>query len=117
MDLDKMMGALGPMQSKLAEAEAKRADERFEGSAGGGAVRVRLTGALAVTDVTVAPAAAATVGDDPTMLEDLVQAACNDALKRYQERYGATAQEQLTKLMGESDLGGLLGPLFGGGAG
>lgn len=114
MDLEKMMGALGPMQQKMGEAEAKRAEEQFEGSAGGGAVRVRLTGNLQCTKVTVAPAAAAAVADDPSMLEDLIQAAIGDAIRQYQARYGATAQEQLQKLMADSDLGGLLGPLMGG---
>ncbi|MDA3962907.1 MAG: YbaB/EbfC family nucleoid-associated protein [Planctomycetota bacterium] len=113
MDLDSLMGAFGPMQQKMQEAEAKRADELIEGTAGGGAVRVRIRGNLAMDGVTIAPAAAAAVGDDPSMLEDLIQAAFSDALRQYHSRYGSTAQEQLQKLMGDSDLGGL-GSLLGG---
>ena len=115
MDLNALMQLFGPMQEQLAKAEERRAEDRIEGSAGGGAVRIRLRGDLQVDRVQIAPAAAGAVGDDPTMLEDLVQAALADALGQYTRRYGASAQEQLQKLAGDSDLGGMLGPLMGGG--
>lgn len=112
MDLDALMGAFGPMQDKLKAAEARRAEDRIEGSAGGGAVRIRLRGNLTMDGVSIAPAAASAVGDDPSMLEDLIQAACDDALRQYRSRYGATAQEQFQKLMGDTDLGSMFGGLF-----
>jgi DNA-binding YbaB/EbfC family protein len=114
MDLNSLMQVFGPMQEKLKSAETERASQRVEGSAGGGAVRVSLRGDLELERVTVAPAAAAAVGDDPSMLEDLIQAAMNDALRQYKQRYGATAEEQMQKLLGGSDMGGMLGSLLGG---
>ena len=47
------------------------------------------------------------------MLEDLIAAAVGDGLRQYQQRYGATAEEQLQKSLSGSDLGGLMGMLGG----
>src|SRR5689334_14623980 len=114
MDLDKMMRGLGPMQEAMRKADAERGAAVFEGKAGGGAVTVRLKGALTVERLTIAPAAAAAAGGDVGMLEDLVAAAVNDVLRQYRARYGGSAQEQMQKLMAGQDLTGLIGGLFGG---
>ncbi len=98
---------LGPIQESLKKSSAERAAAAFEGSAGGGAVKVRLKGDLTIVGVTVAPAAAG----DVAMVEDLVLAATNDALRQLKNRYGATPEEQLTKALGGA--GGMLGPLLG----
>jgi DNA-binding YbaB/EbfC family protein len=111
MDLQDMMRALGPLQERMKKAEAEKAAVLITGSAGGGAVRVVITGALAVKQVTIAPAAAAAVQDDPTMLEDLVAAAFNDALRQHLARFGANAEEQMKKSLGGA--GAELGPLMG----
>ena len=116
MDLSALMQMFGPMQQQMQQAAAKRADEQVEGTAGGGAVSVVLTGDLQVPKVTIAPAAAAAIDGDASMLEDLIAAAFGDALRRWKERYGATPDEQLSKLMAGSDmsaLGSLLGGLGG----
>ncbi len=115
MDLSSLLAALGPLQQSMQQAEAERAAAVFEGTAGGGAVTVRLTGGLTISSVRIAPAAA--TGGDVGMLEDVVAAAVNDALRQYRARFGTTAQEQMQKLMAGKDLGGLgamLGPLLGG---
>lgn len=109
MDLDAIMRMAGPLQQSLAKADADRPATIFEGKAGGGAVRVRVNGALAVDKVVIAPAAA---GGDVGMLEDLVAAALGDALRQYRAKYGASSQEAMQKLMGGADLGGLMG-MFG----
>ena len=114
MDISSLMGQFGQIQDTLKTKLAERASERIEGSAGGGAVRVTLRGDLSVDQVQIAPAAAAAVGDDPGMLEDLIAAAMNDALRAYGNRYGKTPDEQLQKALAGSDLGALLGPLLGG---
>ena len=111
MDLNALMGAMGPLQEKMKQADAERQAAILEGKAGGGAVTISLKGDLSVQKVTIAPAAAGAIGDDPGMLEDLIQAAVNDALKQYTSRFGGSPEEQLQKGMG--DLGGLLGGLMG----
>ena len=114
MDLNALMGALGPIQEKVTQANAERSAKQFVGNAGGGAIKVSMSGDLQVSNVEVASAAAAAVGDDPTMLEDLLQVAINDCLNQYKAEYGATPDEQLQKMFAGSGLGSMLGPLMGG---
>jgi len=80
-----MRGGLGNLmkQAQAMQENLKRAQERIaalelEGSAGGGAVKVVMTGAHQVKRVTIDPA----VMDDREMLEDLVTAAMNDAVNK-----------------------------------
>ena len=113
MDFSSLLSALGPLQQSLQQADAERAAAFFDGTAGGGAVTVRLSGGLTIDRVRIAPAAAAAAGGDVGMLEDLVSGAVNDAMRQYRARFGASAQEQVQKLLAGKDLGGLLGPLLG----
>ena len=116
IDLDALSRSLGPLREVANKSAAERQTALLTGSAGGGAVRVIMNGGLDVTKVTIAPAAAASCAGDPTMLEDLVLAAVNDALRHYRTRFGATPEEQLQKAFagggGDSGLAGLLGPLM-----
>ena len=68
--------------ARLLEAELK--DERVEASVGGGAVKVVMTGELTVESVTIDPGAVDT--DDIGMLEDMVAAAVNEAVRQAQDR-------------------------------
>ena len=70
-----------------------------EGSAGGGVVKVVVTGKQTVESVEIAPEAL----EDVEMLQDLVTAAVNDALSRSQE----LAQEKLGVITGGMGLPGL----------
>lgn len=108
LDPSALFQMLGPIQESLKKANAERASAVFDGTAGGGAVKVRLKGDLTIASVTIAPAAAG----DVAMVEDLVAAATNDALRQLKNRFGATPEEQLTKALGGA--GGMLGPLLGG---
>jgi DNA-binding YbaB/EbfC family protein len=113
MDLESLMKTLGPMQEAMQKAEGERKSAAFTGSAGGGAVTVTLRGDLTINKVTIAPAAAAAASTDASMLEDLVAAALNDATRQYRQRFGTTAEEQIQKLLGNSGMGSLMGPLMG----
>ena len=114
MDLDTLSRSLGPLQEALKKSDAERLAARLSGSAGGGAVRVVLTGGLELNTVTIAPAAAASCANDPEMLEDLVAVAVNDALRQYRNRFGASSEELLQKAFagGGGGMGALLGPLM-----
>ena len=70
-----------------------------EGSAGGGVVKVVLTGKQTVESVEIAPEAV----EDVEMLQDLVTAAVNDALSKSQE----LASEKLSALTGGLNIPGL----------
>jgi DNA-binding YbaB/EbfC family protein len=91
------------MQQKLMEAQDEAADQIVEGSAGGGKVKITMTGGGEVTAVRIDPSVV--VADEVDLLEDLVLAAFHDAFGRVAE----LAQSQMG-----FDLGGL-GELFSGG--
>ena len=69
------------LQARLAKAQAELEEATVEGSAGGGAVRVVMTGKQLLESVEIAPEAA----EDVEMLQDLVLAAVNDAVQKVQQ--------------------------------
>jgi hypothetical protein len=87
----KMLRQVQDMQKAMAKAQEELAEETVEASAGGGTITVVVTGALEVREVRIDPAAVDP--DDVEMLQDLVIAATNEALR------AAQALEQ-TKLGG-----------------
>ena len=92
------------MQEQLLAAQAEAEEQEVEGQAGGGVVRVRVTGGMEFRGVTIDPSAVDP--DDVGMLEDLVLAAIRDAMTKA----GAVSEQA----MGGLDLGGLGSSLFGG---
>ncbi len=85
------------MQEQVLAAQATAAEQVVEGRAGGGAVKVRITGAMDFESVSIDPAKVDT--GDVSMLEDLVRAACNDAVAR--------ARELGQQALGDLDMGAL----------
>ena len=69
---------LQQMQRDMARVEEELQAARVEGSAGGGVVRVVVTGKRDVVSITIDPSAVDP--DDVEMLQDLVLAAVTDAL-------------------------------------
>jgi nucleoid-associated protein EbfC len=92
------------MQQEMERIQAELAEAEVEGSAGGGVVRVIVTGKQSVVSVTIDPTAVDP--DDVDMLQDLITVALNDALdssrRLAEEKMGALASLS-------SGLGGLLG--------
>ena len=80
---NKMMKQVQAMQRKMAEAQEQLAVETVEASAGGGMVTVVVSGALEIKDVRIDPEAVDP--DDVEMLQDLVLAATNEALRAAQD--------------------------------
>ena len=83
MDLNKILQQAQEMQEQMQKAQAEIAKEIVEGTAGGGAVTVKATGAGRLTEVKIDPAAIDP--NDPETLEDLVVAAVNSALEAAEE--------------------------------
>lgn len=71
------------MQAEMARVQEELKDERVEASVGGGAVKVVMTGDLAVESVSIDPSAVEP--DDIAMLEDMVAAAVNEAIRQAQD--------------------------------
>ena len=79
MDMKKMMKQAQRMQAELAKAQDEIKDMEFEATAGGGVVTVVATGDMAVKSIAIDPEAVDP--EDVEMLEDLVLAAVNEALR------------------------------------
>jgi nucleoid-associated protein EbfC len=73
-----MMQQAQKMQEKL---QAEIAQIRVDGTAGGGMVSIKMDGHKNVLGVTIDPE----VAGDVEMLQDLVLAACNEAVKKVDE--------------------------------
>ena len=88
------------MQADMAKAQEELKDEIVDASAGGGMVKVKVSGDLVVQSIEIDPDAVDP--EDVEMLQDMVLAAINEGLRAAQER-------------AESKLGGVTGGLGGGG--
>ena len=86
------------MQQEMMQAQEALKDEVVEASAGGGMVTVQVTGDLHVKSITIQPDAVDP--DDVELLQDMVLAATNEALRSAQE-------------LASSKLGGIAGGLGG----
>lgn len=76
-NLGQMMKQAQQMQERMQEMQSELEAYEVEGSAGSGLVTVRLSGKFAMRGLTIDPSIIDS--SDPEMLEDLVQAAFNDA--------------------------------------
>jgi DNA-binding YbaB/EbfC family protein len=96
-----MLKQVQKMQADMARATEELAGEFVEASAGGGAVKVTMSGALQVTKVDIDPQAVDS--DDVEMLQDMVEAAVNEALRMAQE----LASSKMARITGGMNIPGL----------
>jgi nucleoid-associated protein EbfC len=99
MDMNKLLQQVGEMQEQMQQAQDELAKETVEASAGGGMVTVTANGAGEIREIKIDPKAIDP--DDPEMLEDMILAAVNEAIR---SAHG----------LAESKLGGLAGGALGG---
>ncbi|MEI5909683.1 YbaB/EbfC family nucleoid-associated protein [Bacillus spongiae] len=93
-NMQNMMKQMQKMQKKMAEAQEELGEKRIEGTAGGGMVSVIVSGHKEVLEVKVKEEVVDP--EDIEMLQDLVLAATNDALKKAEELTNST-MGQFTK--------------------
>lgn len=98
-DLQDLLAQAQQVQEQLVAAQAEAADQVFTGRAGGGVVRIELSGSMEVRAVHIDPEVVDP--DEVELLEDLVLAALRDA----ESQVSAAQQASL----GGLGLGGLLG--------
>src|SRR6478672_8941188 len=99
--MNKLLQQAQQMQEQMAQAQEQLAHETVEATAGGGLVTVKATGTGEITEIKIDPKAIDP--DDPEMLEDVVLAAVNEALRAAQN----LAQSKLGGLAGGLGLPGL----------
>jgi DNA-binding YbaB/EbfC family protein len=96
--MNQMLKQVQKMQADMVAAQEALKDEVVEASAGGGMVTVKVSGDLQVKSVTIDPEAVDP--EDVELLQDMVLAAINEALRAAQE-------------LAASKLGGIAGGLGG----
>ena len=104
-DMNKMLREAQRMQEQLAKAQEEAASEVVEASAGGGMVTVKANGAGDVIEIKIDPKAIDP--DDPELLEDMVLAAVNEALRSARSLMESKMSGLIPGDLGS--LGGLLG--------
>ncbi len=94
MDMKKMMKQAQKMQRDAARAQEEVAAMEFEASAGGGMVKVVAQGDMTIKAITIDPDAIDP--EDVEMLQDMVLAAVNEALRTAAEE----ANNRMNSVMG-----------------
>ncbi|HVY85361.1 MAG TPA: YbaB/EbfC family nucleoid-associated protein [Caulobacterales bacterium] len=82
-DISQIMRQAQAMQAKINEAQKKLEAMEVEGSAGGGMVKVRLSGKTALLGVTIDPSLLKP--DEAEIVEDLLKAAHDDARRKLED--------------------------------
>lgn len=114
-NLEGLMKQAQAMQGKMQEAQQELAKLEVAGEAGGGLVKVVITGRHDIRRVSIDDSLMDE--DEKDVLEDLIAAAVNDAVRKV-EKAAQEKMVQLTKELGlPTDLGGGAGGLGGMGGG
>ena len=87
-----MMKQAEALQRNMQKAQEEIAQLEVTGESGAGTVKVTMTGKHEVKRVQIEPAV---IGEDREMLEDLVAAAINDAVRRVESE----SQQRMSSLM------------------
>jgi DNA-binding YbaB/EbfC family protein len=104
-NMNQMLKQVQQMQAEMMKAQEGLKDEIVEASAGGGMVTVKVSGEMEIKDLTIDPEAVDP--EDVEMLQDMVLAAVNEALRSAQELAANKMQQATGGLGGAGGLGGL----------
>lgn len=100
-NMQKMMKQVQKMQADMAKLQEEAGARTVEASAGGGAVTVVATGNQTIQSIKINPDAVDL--EDIEMLEDMILAACNEALRNAQEMLSS----EMAKITGGMKIPGL----------
>ena len=104
-NMNQMMRQVQQMQQEMEKAQEQLKHESVEASAGGGMVTVKVSGELEVLELRIEPEAVDP--EDVELLQDMVQAAVNEALRSAQELAASRMGAVTGGLGGPEGLGGL----------
>ena len=99
-NMQQLMRQAQKMQQQMLQKQEELDAREYEGTAGGGAVACKLSGKRQLISLTIQPDAVDP--DDVEMLQDMIVAAVNDALKKGEE----TREREMNKI------GGGMGGMF-----
>jgi nucleoid-associated protein EbfC len=100
-NMGNIMNQAKKIQERLASVQEEMALKTIDGSAGGGMVTVTANGRQEIVSLKIEPEVVNP--EDIEMLQDLVQAAVNDALRKSQEM----VQQEMSKITGGMKIPGL----------
>ena len=100
-NMNNLMKQAQRMQRQMEEQQKEMETKEFEAKAGGGAVSVTVAGSREVTKVVLNPEVVDP--DDIEMLQDLIMAATNEALRMVDD----ANNQMMSKMTGGMNLGGL----------
>jgi DNA-binding YbaB/EbfC family protein len=101
-NMNKMMKQVQKMQQDMVKLQEELAEKTVESTAGGGAVRIIANGKNEIISIEIKPEAVDP--EDVEMLQDLITAAVNEALRKAQEM----VSQEMGKLTGGLKIPGLL---------
>lgn len=93
-NMNNLMKQAQRMQRQMEESQKELEEKEFTAAAGGGAVEVTITGKKEITKVKLSPEVVDP--DDIEMLEDLIVAAVNEAIRKIEE----LSQETMSRITG-----------------
>ncbi len=105
-NMNQLLKQAQQMQAEMAKAQEQLKTEIVEASAGGGMVKVTMTGDMQLREIAISPEAVDP--EDVDMLQDMVAAAVNEALRSAQE-LAASRMGGIAGLGGGGGLPGLPG--------
>ena len=100
-NMNQMLKQAQKMQEQMQKMQEEMETKTFEATSGGGAVKVIVDGKREVSEITIAPDVVDP--DDVEMLQDLIIAAVNEALRKVEEANSA----QLGSITGGLNIPGL----------
>lgn len=104
-NMNNLMKQAQRMQKQMEEQQKEFETKEFSAAAGGGAVEVTLTGKREIVSVKLSPEVVDP--EDIEMLQDLIMAATNEALRKVDEESTAN-MNKLAGGLGNMGIGGLL---------
>lgn len=100
-NMNAMIKQAQKMQEDMSTLQAELEAKEYEISAGGGMVKIVISGKKEVKSIKIAPEIVDP--DDIETLEDIVTAAVNEAIKRVED----TAAEEMSKITGSLNIPGM----------
>ena len=100
-NMNQMLKQAQKMQQEMMRAQQELEEREIEATSGGGAVTVKISGKKELTDITISPEVVDP--DDIDMLQDLIIAAVNEAMRKADEE----SSREMSKLTGGLNIPGL----------
>ena len=101
-NMQQLMRQAQKMQQQMQEAQEKLDAAEYEAASGGGMVSVKVSGARELTSITIDPQVVDP--DDIEMLQDLIMAAVNEAIRQVEE----ASESEMSALTGGFGIPGLM---------